>query len=144
MREFHVSMRDLCIRYKGTFSGRNGRFISPIASLHESPRAATRRLDNTRVLCHRLESTPRLPAPAACTPLETNQYNHTNTHTWYRIMFGFLFLAPYARTTRCEEAFFSLGKPRKKRLASLARLIIKKNASKKLRLGLHRKIRNSV
>ena len=27
-----------------------------------------------RVLCHRLESTSRLPAPAACTPLETNQY----------------------------------------------------------------------
>ena len=27
-----------------------------------------------RVLCHRLESTPRLPAPAACTPLETNEY----------------------------------------------------------------------
>ena len=48
MREFHVSMRDLCIRYKGTLSARNGRFISPIASLHESPRAATRRLDNTR------------------------------------------------------------------------------------------------
>ena len=75
MREFHVSMRDLCIRYKGTLSGRSGRFISPIASLHESPRAA---LDGwiiqERVLCHRLESTPRLPAPAACTPLETNQY----------------------------------------------------------------------
>ena len=39
-------------------------------------------------------------------------------------MFCFLYLAPYARTTRYEEAFFSLGKPRKKRLASLARLII--------------------
>ena len=26
-----------------------------------------------RVLCHRLESSPHLPAPAACTPLETNQ-----------------------------------------------------------------------
>ena len=34
--------------------------------------------------------------------------NNTNTHPWYRIMFGFLFLAPYARTTRYEEAFFSL------------------------------------
>ena len=34
------------------------------------------------------------------------------------------FLAPITRTTRYEEAFFSLGKPRKKRLASLARLII--------------------
>ena len=55
--------------------------------------------------------------------------------------FVFLFLAPYARTTRYEEAFFSLenqgiffpwktkeffslGKPRKKQLASLARLMI--------------------
>ena len=47
----------------------------------------------------------------------------SHTHTWYRKMFCFLFLAPYARTTRYEEAFF-LGKPRKKRLASLARLMI--------------------
>ena len=31
--------------------------------------------------------------------------NHT--HTWYRRTFSFLFLAPYARTTRYEEAFFS-------------------------------------
>ena len=40
----------------------------------------------------------------------TNTHTHKNTHThehpWYRIMFGFLFLAPYARTTRYEEAFF--------------------------------------
>ena len=28
------------------------------------------------------------------------------THTWYRRMLGFLFLAPYARTTCYEEAFF--------------------------------------
>ena len=48
--------------------------------------------------------------------------NHT--HTLYRRMFCFLFLAPYARTTRYEEAFFLLGKPRKQRLASLARLMI--------------------
>ena len=46
MKEFHVLIRNLCTRYKGTVSGRNGRFISPIASLHESPRAVTRRLDN--------------------------------------------------------------------------------------------------
>ena len=38
--------------------------------------------------------------------------NHT--HTWYRIMFCFLFLAPYARTTRYEEAFFSLENQGKK------------------------------
>ena len=41
MGEFHVLIRDLCIRYGGTLSGRNGRFISPIASLHESPRVVT-------------------------------------------------------------------------------------------------------
>ena len=37
--------------------------------------------------------------------------NHT--HTWYKRMFCFLFLVPYARTTRYEEAFFSLEKQRK-------------------------------
>ena len=71
--------------------------------------------------------------------------NHTNKqiykHPWYRKnVFIFLFLAPYARTTRYEEAFLPEGKkrprslrslglasllPRKKRLASLARLIIR-------------------
>ena len=35
------------------------------------------------------------------------------THT-YRIMFCFLFVAPYARTTRYEEAFFSLQNQGKK------------------------------
>ena len=30
--EFHVLKRNLCIRYEGTLSGRNRRFISPIAS----------------------------------------------------------------------------------------------------------------
>ena len=40
-------------------------------------------------------------------------------------VFFFLAPAPYARTTRYERGcFFFLGKPRKKRLASLARLII--------------------
>ena len=47
--------------------------MSPIASLHESPRAVTRRLDNIGVLCHRLESSSRLPAPATRTPLEIYQ-----------------------------------------------------------------------
>ena len=50
-KEFHVLMRNLCIRYKGTVSGRNGRLISPIASLHESPRAVTQLPDNIRELC---------------------------------------------------------------------------------------------
>ena len=36
----------------------------------------------------------------------------TNKHSWYRIMFCFLFLAPYARTTRYEEAFLPKGKKR--------------------------------
>ena len=48
MREFHVLMKGLGMWYKGTVSGRNGRFISPIASWHESPRAVTRRLHNIR------------------------------------------------------------------------------------------------
>ena len=39
-------------------------------------------------------------------------------------MFFFFFLAPYARTTCYEEAFFPLGKPKKRRLAPLARLMI--------------------
>ena len=38
----------------------------------------------------------------------TQSHNHTHKHPWYRIMFCFLFLAPYARTTRYEEAVFSL------------------------------------
>ena len=48
MGEFHVLIRDLYIRHEGTLSGRNGRFISPIAFLHESPRAVTRRLHHIR------------------------------------------------------------------------------------------------
>ena len=40
--------------------------------------------------------------------------NHTHKHPWYRIMFVFLFLAPYARTTRYKEAFFPLEKQGKK------------------------------
>ena len=34
-------------------------------------------------------------------------------------MFGFLFLAPYARTTRYEEAFLPKGKKRPRSLRSL-------------------------
>ena len=36
----------------------------------------------------------------------TQPHNHTHKHPWYRIMFCFLLLAPYARTTRYELAFF--------------------------------------
>ena len=45
-------------------------------------------------------------------------HTHTNTHThiWCRIMSCFLFLAPYARTTRYEEPFFSLENQGGKRL----------------------------
>ena len=48
-------------------------FSSLIASLHESTRAVTRRLKNIRALCHSLESSSRLLAPATCTPLEIYQ-----------------------------------------------------------------------
>ena len=53
-------------------------------------------------------------------------HNHTNTQTSLvqNNVLVFLFLAPYARTTRYEEAFFSLENQEKKRLVSLARLII--------------------
>ena len=50
--------------------------------------------------------------------------NHTHNHT-YIIMFCFLFLAPYARTTRYEEAVFSLENQGKKgSLRSRASLLI--------------------
>ena len=45
--------------------------------------------------------------------------NHTNRHPWYRILFGFLFLAPYTRTTRYEEAFLPEGKKHPRSLRSL-------------------------
>ena len=44
----------------------------------------------------------------------------TNKHLWYRKMFCFLFLAPYACTTRYEEAFLPEGK-KTASLASLSR-----------------------
>ena len=43
----------------------------------------------------------------------------TNKHLWYRKMFCFLFLAPYACTTRYEEAFLPEGKKRPRSLRSL-------------------------
>ena len=49
--------------------------LSLVVLLHIRPSQA-RRLDNIiRVLCHRLESSSRLPAPATRTPLEI--YQHT-------------------------------------------------------------------
>ena len=88
MREFHVSMRDLCIRYKGTLSGRNGRFISPIASLHESPRAATRRLDNTRVSSVSPSWVNITPSRASCVYTFRDQsiYIHTYKHQFPMIL----------------------------------------------------------
>ena len=44
--------------------------------------------------------------------------NQTTTHT-YRKMFCFEFLAPYARTTRYEDAFLPEGKKRSRSLRSL-------------------------
>ena len=46
--------------------------------------------------------------------------NHTNRHPWYRIMFRFfIFLAPYACTTRYEEAFLPKGRRRPRSLRSI-------------------------
>ena len=88
MREFHVSMRDLCIRYKGTLSGRNGRFISPIASLHESPRAATWRLDNTRESSVSPSWVNITPSRASCVYTFRDQsiYIHTYKHQFPMIL----------------------------------------------------------
>ena len=44
----------------------------------------------------------------------THQHQHTHKHPRHRIMFCFLFLAPSARTTRYEEACFSLENQGKK------------------------------
>ena len=46
--------------------------------------------------------------------LITHTNTNTHKHPWYRTMFGFYFLAPDARTTRIEEALFSLENQGKK------------------------------
>ena len=48
-----------------------------------------------------------------------------NKHPWYSIMFGFLFLAPYARTTRYEKAFLPTGKKCPRSLRSLGLALLK-------------------
>ena len=45
----------------------------------------------------------------------------SHTHTWYRMMFFLFFLAPYARTTRYEDAFFPWKTKEKKAKARSAR-----------------------
>ena len=67
--------------------------------------------------------------PRSLRSLGLAMLNHTNKqikkqinkHPWYRkiIVFIVLFLAPYARTTRCEEAFLPEGKKRSRSLRSL-------------------------
>ena len=74
--EFRMLARDSCRRCKGTgrmFPGMICHELSLVVLLHMRPRQA-RRLDNRRVLCHRLESSSRLPAPATRTPLEIYQH----------------------------------------------------------------------
>ena len=67
-------VRDSCIRCKGTVWPDVPGMIcqSLVILLHMRPSQA-RRLDNIRVMCHRLESPSRLPAPATRTPLEIYQ-----------------------------------------------------------------------
>ena len=45
-------------------------------------------------------------------------HNHTNTHPWYRIMFGFTFLAPYSMLVRpvMKRLFFPWKTKEKKAL----------------------------
>ena len=91
-----MSIRDLCIRCNETFSGRNGRFISPIARFHDRLELS---LDGwiilERGLFHRLESSPSLPAPATCTPLQSHQQDLTNSHCSYE---------PWLRTAKHQLA----------------------------------------
>ena len=54
------------------FSGMICHELLLVVLLHMRPSQA-RRLDNIRVLCHRLESSSRLSAPATRTPLEIYQ-----------------------------------------------------------------------
>ena len=46
-------------------------------------------------------------------------FNHTNKHTYIQNNVLFLFLAPYALTTRYEEAFLLKGRKRPRSLRSL-------------------------
>ena len=98
-----------------------------LISKHTLPRLARSTLDKLKqnqhekasLVCVRVQSPSGLAlVPCALSMVDLSgqlrcrithtSLNHTHKHPWYRIMFGFLFLAPYARTTRCEEAFFSL------------------------------------
>ena len=56
-------------------------------------------------------------------PIMMLNHTHTHTNTFTQECFVFLFLAPYTRTTHYKRHFCA-EKQRKKRLASLARLII--------------------
>ena len=87
-----------------------------------SKRITAKQHEKASLVCVRVQS----PSGLALVPCElsmvdlsgqlrcriTHTYlNHTHKHPWYRIMF--VFLATYARTTRYEEAFFSLENQRK-------------------------------
>ena len=86
VRELHILVRGSCTRCERTIwpdVSRHG-FAMSCHSLFCSIGGRVR-LDGwiilERVLCHCLESPPRLPAPAACTPLETNQHPDTMERT---------------------------------------------------------------
>ena len=51
---------------------------------------------------------------AVCVESGGRKWILNHAHTLYRRMFIFLFLAPYARTTRYEEAFFAWKTKQKK------------------------------
>ena len=63
---------------------------------------------------------------AVCVEYGRRKWPITMLNHTYRKMFGFLFLAPYARTTRDEEAFLPEGKeqPRSLRSLGLASLLV--------------------
>ena len=103
------------------------------SSKHTLPRQARSTLNELQqnqhekapLVCVRVQSPSGLAlVPCAFSMVDlSGQLRCWITHPCHRKMFCFLFLAPYARKTRYEEAFFP-WKPRKKRLASLGRLIL--------------------
>ena len=104
----------VCVEY--------GRPKWPIMMLNHTPHTPhithtthTTHTHNAQHKTHTTHNTPTHTPTQAPTP--------THTHIVQKNVL-FLFLAPYARTTRYEGGFFFLGKPRKRRLASLARLMI--------------------
>ena len=76
IREFHILMRDLSKRCKETFLRDDWGilFAKELPCLvHHDELSFDGQIVQERVLCHSLESPPRVPVPAAYGPLEMDQ-----------------------------------------------------------------------